>query len=142
MFSVFLDRTAEDTDSGGTKVVCTGVNPPPILAPPQKALEPTLGEVGKSFCVLSACNLLFPLELAVGEAAESAGDKGAGGGRTGAGETPRPERRDFLRIATSWRRATFSDVEDPSSDRMAEMRASREAMSASRVEMYSVEGTS
>ena len=77
--------------------------------------------------------------------AVGAGERGAGGGRTGwaeasAASSPRPARRLRLRAAISWRRATFSDLDEPSSERMAEIRESRSEMSASRVDMYSIMG--
>lgn len=112
--------------------MCTGVNPPGV-APPQKPRAPTLGLVGKSFWVLGVMSGLWPLLVA-----ETGGERGPGGGRTGASPMPRPLSRDFLRAAISCLSATFSDFEDPSSERMAEMSASRSEMSASSVEMYSV----
>ena len=75
-----------------------------------------------------------------GEVIEIGGDKGAGGGNTNPASSPsnpRPASKDRLRAAISWRRATFSDWEEPSSERMAEIRESRSEMSASRVDMYS-----
>lgn len=47
--------TPAANNNGGTNVVCTGVNPP-AAAPPQNPLVPTLGLVGKSFCVLGVIN--------------------------------------------------------------------------------------
>ena len=131
MFSDLRERTAADT-IGGTNVVWTGVIPLPIpkFAPPQKPLAPILGEVGKSFCVLATASFSF--------LCSGGGESGPGGGKTGVSIEPRPLRRVFLRAAISWRRAMFSDLEEPSSERMAEMRESREAISASRDEIYSV----
>jgi hypothetical protein len=99
--------------------------------------------------VLGVNNGLCVCVLATGTGeGELGGDKGLGGGKTtppsnsstveGEEETPRPANKLRLSAATSWRRATFSDLEEPSSERMAEMRASRSEMSASRVDMYSV----
>lgn len=68
-----------------------------------------------------------------GEAGE--GGSSAGGGRSG---RSRPSSKHFLRAAISWRRATFSEREEPSSERIASIRRSRSAMSPSRVVMYSV----
>jgi len=51
---------------------------------------------------------------------------------------PRPERRATLRASISWRRATFSDLEDPNSERIASRMRSRSAMSPSRVVIYSI----
>lgn len=56
----------------------------------------------------------------------------------GAGAGPRLERRPFLSAAISCLRAMFSLWEDPSSERIAEISASRSEMSASSVEIYSV----
>ena len=67
-------------------------------------------------------------------AAETAG-RGAGGGSTGAGFACKS---DFLRISISCFKALFSDLVEPSSLRMASIRRSRSATSASRVVMYSV----
>ena len=52
--------------------------------------------------------------------------------------SPRPERRVRLSAAISWRSAKFSDLDDPSSVRMASRSLSRSAMSPSSVDMYSV----
>lgn len=140
MFSCCWIGLRASAARGGTNAVWTGVNPPipDVPTPPQNPRAPSLGEVGKSFCVLGVRS-----GLCAREAAEGAGEgawRGAGGGRTGASAVPLPARRFFLRAAISWRRATFSDFEEPSSERMAEMRASRSDMSASRVEMYSIRG--
>jgi len=75
------------------------------------------------------------LRAATVTAAETAG-RGAGGGRTGAGLACKS---DFLRISISCFRALFSDLVEPSSLRMASIRRSRSATSASRVVMYSVD---
>ena len=74
------------------------------------------------------------LRAATVAAAETAG-RGAGGGSTGAGLACK---RDFLRVSISCLRAWFSDLVEPSSVRIASMRRSRSATSASRVVMYSV----
>lgn len=72
--------------------------------------------------------------VGVGGGDAGTGGSSAGGGRSG---SARPSRRYFLRAAISWRRAMFSDLEEPSSERMASIRRSRSAMSPSRVVMYS-----
>jgi hypothetical protein len=141
-------RTAlliEVSGMGGTNVVWTGVYPPPIAAaPPQKPFSRGLPELvlGRSFCVLGA--MIGDWALCAGEGdAVRAGLSGAGGGRATSSipsDEPRPVSKLRLSAATSCRRATFSDLEEPSSERMAEMRASRSDMSASRVDMYSVWG--
>ena len=52
--------------------------------------------------------------------------------------SPRPARRVRLSAAISWRSAKFSDLDEPSSVRMASRSRSRSAMSPSSVDMYSV----
>lgn len=131
-----------NTAIGGMKVVCTGVTPMPPR-PPQKALLPRRGEVGRSFWVLGVTIEeleLLATALEVDAIGGEAGDgrSSAGGGRSG---SPRPSSRHFLRAEISCRRAMFSDLEEPSSERIASMRRSRSAISPSRVVMYSLRRT-
>ena len=129
----------------GTNVVCTGVMlPKELCAPPQKAREPSRGDVGRSFCVFGAMSGLRDRagggegeEVDARVAAETAGN-GAGGGRTGVSARPRPSRSAFFNASISWRRATFSFFMLPNSERIASMSLSRSAISPSSVEMYSI----
>lgn len=94
----------------------------------------SLGEVGRSFCVFGVTTGEDAAGMGVRGGEAGTGGSSAGGGRSG---RARPSRRHFLRAEISWRRAIFSDLEEPSSERMASIRRSRSAMSPSRVVMYS-----
>ena len=124
---------------GGTNVACTGVTPMPPR-PPQKARLLSLGEVGRSFCVFGVRTGEDEAVAGVGASVGvCGGDTGTGGSSAGGGRSgrARPSRRHFLSAVISWRRAMFSDLDEPSSDRMASIRRSRSAMSPSSVVMYS-----
>jgi hypothetical protein len=138
-------------ENSGMSVVCTGVKDidgglPAQNAPALRALAFSRGLVGRSLSVFGI-GLVAPLRpflsfddaLPPWDRARAAGTagRGAGGGRMGE-SSARPERSAFLSASTSWRRARFSSLVLPSSERMASSSRSRSAMSPSSVVMYSV----
>lgn len=134
--------------NSGIRAVCTLVYPPamPILAPPQKRAEEE-APMSLRVCARGRSSFFVAAleeEEDDGEDAEEARDgereRGAGGGRTGAG--PRLSNNVRLSAAISCRSARFSLCVEPNSDRMAERRRSRSAMLSSRVDMYSKRGMS
>lgn len=137
--------TKAERDNSGTRVVWTGVNPPIVPKgfepPPQKPdrVLASRGLDGRSLLGLGASKGEggagdgAELRAATVAAAETTG-RGAGGGSTGAGLACKS---DFLRISISCFKAWFSDLVEPSSLRIASIRRSRSATSASRVVMYS-----
>jgi hypothetical protein len=138
IFSCRAGLIAGPARRSGIVTVCTGVIPPKVvLLPPQNALAARRGDVeGRSLCLLDVIKDDVDAVLRSAGAGGLMGS-GLGGGRTGELARPAALRRAFFSALISCCSAAFSDLVEPSSERIASMSWSRSATSPSRVVIYS-----